>query len=162
MMALVLLVAGEVVGGNGQRMEAASQPVVVVQEVCLSLCHANAARVARKLAAALGRGNDAVVYADERTNRVFVVAGAATVRRATEIARRLDVKTDCCLHFVPLKNADAAWAVRGLRAALPLLDDDQEVHVTADTRTNAVIISGGEERAEAIKKLLRWLDGQGR
>jgi type II secretory pathway component GspD/PulD (secretin) len=161
MLGMVLLLASVVAGDDGQQVGPGRQPVVV-QAVCFSLCYADAGRVARKLTAALGRGNDIVFYADERTNRVFIVAGAVTVRRATEIARRLDVKTDCCLHFVPLKNADAGWAARVMRAALHLLGDDQEVHVTADERANTVIISAGEEKAEAIKKLLRWLDGQGR
>jgi type II secretory pathway component GspD/PulD (secretin) len=160
--AWVLTLAGVAAGGLNSATGAARQPVAVAQAVCFPLRYADAARVARKLTAALGRGNDAVVYADERTSRVFVVAGAATVRRATEVVRRLDVKTDCCLHVVPLKNADAAWAARGLRAILPLLGDDQEVHITADKGANAVIISAGEERAAALKKLLRWLDGRGR
>jgi type II secretory pathway component GspD/PulD (secretin) len=164
MTALVLMLAGVAAADGGMRIGAGSQPVKVAPDVCLPLRYTDAGRVARKLTAALGRDNDALVYADERTNRVFVVAGAATVRRAREIVRRLDVRTDCCLHVFPLKNADAGWAARGLRAALlllTLLGDDHEVYVGADKGANAVIISAGEERAAAIRKLLRWLDGQG-
>jgi type II secretory pathway component GspD/PulD (secretin) len=165
MTACVLLLASVVARDNGQQVGPGRQPVVVVQAVCLPLCYTDAASVAKKLTATLGGGNDGIFYADERTNRVVIVAGDVTAKRAAEIVRRLDVKTDCCLHVVPLKNADAAWAAKGMRAALlllTLLGDDHGVYVTADERANGVIISAGEERAEAIKKLLRWLDGQGR
>jgi type II secretory pathway component GspD/PulD (secretin) len=156
MLGMLLVLAGVTAGDGGlPRCE---------PDVCLPLKYVDAARVARKLTAALGRGN-AVVYSEQRTNRILVWGSAETARRAREIIRRLDVNNDGCLYIVALKKVDAARAVRGLRIGLrllKLLGDEREVHVTADERANAVILSAGEGQAAAIKQLLRWVDGLGR
>lgn len=129
-------------------------------EVRLYLCHVDASWAARRLTVALGGGAGAGFWGDKRTNALFFRATPEKARRAWEIIRRLDVPIG--FYIIPLRNADAAVAAQALAVAGPLLtlvSDGREVFVTADVRTNAVIISASEGTAEQLKRALRWLDG---
>lgn len=96
------------------------------------------------------------------SNVIMLTGRAAVVGRLTEMIHRLDIKDEEPEDVIPLANASAPEITRVLGGVLRSREEGQsgssEPRVTADERTNSVIISGPLAGREKIKQLIRRLD----
>jgi len=120
------------------------------------LVHIPADQAAARLTALLDRGTE--VYAEPKSNTLYIRAGAADRERAREYIRRVDVEVEA--RVVVVMAADPNRIVRTSRAVLAflaLLGDDRNAHV--------VLAGGGQvhvladpDKGRQVKALLQALD----
>lgn len=96
------------------------------------------------------------------SNVIMLTGRAAVVTRLTEMIHRLDIKNEPPEDVILLDNASAPEISRVLGSVLRNRGegppDGSESRVTADERTNSIIISGPSAGREKIKQLIRRLD----
>jgi general secretion pathway protein D len=107
------------------------------------------------------------ILPDERTNSLIVVANAQDIETVERLAKQLDIERPRGtnnVHVVYLKNAPAAETAKSLTGALTnlriagALEATQNVQVTADEGTNALIITASAQDFEVIAEIIEKLD----
>lgn len=107
------------------------------------------------------------ILPDERTNSLVVVANAQDTETITRLAKQLDIERPRGtnnVHVVYLKNAPAKETAESLSNALTnlriggALENIQNVQVTADEGTNALIITASTQDFEIIAEIIAKLD----
>ncbi|MCG3178706.1 MAG: hypothetical protein BIFFINMI_01035 [Phycisphaerae bacterium] len=136
------------------------------------LSHADASELADALhnlykASGAGRGGAAapevVFSADPQTNALIVRGDPQQLRDAEMLVRQLDTTSRASalvMKVFPLKNAkaqDVAEALKNSLAKMPS-DDARRVSIVADSRTNAIVLSGPTEESARISQLIDQLD----
>ena len=110
---------------------------------------------------------DIKILPDVRTNSLIVVANAQDTETISRLVENLDVQRPnraSNVHVVYLKNAQADEAAKSLTAALAnlkisgALEATQEVQVSADIGTNALIITASAQDYELIAEVIEKLD----
>jgi len=119
-----------------------------------------------------GRGgtttsNRVRILPDVRTNSLVVVANADDTETIKSLVEQLDKQRPTGasnVHVVYLKNAEAKTVADSLTKALAglkisgAIEATQQVHVTADEGTNALIISASAQDFAVIKQIVDKLD----
>lgn len=112
-------------------------------------------------------GNRTQVLPDDRTNSLIVVAGDQDVEMIQRLVAQLDVQRPTGMdnvHVTYLKNADANEVAPSLEAALAsmrltgAIDQTQQINVTANDSTNALIIVATPQDYEMISSIIEKLD----
>lgn len=109
------------------------------------------------------------VLADDRTNSLIVVANEQDVQTVAGLVEQLDVARPVGMdnvHVVYLKNADANEVSRSLERALTTmklagavpLTPQQQVQITPDASTNALVIVAPPSDFEVISQIIEKLD----
>ncbi len=107
------------------------------------------------------------IIADVRTNALIIQANPAELSRIRNLITQLDVerpKRTNNVHVVYLKNAPAKETAESLNQALTnlkitgALEASQNVNVTADVGTNALIVTALEQDFEVISGIVEKLD----
>jgi general secretion pathway protein D len=107
------------------------------------------------------------ILPDARTNSLVVVANAQETKTVEELVAQLDVQQPSNtgnVHVVYLKNATAKETAESLKAALSNLritgsiESTQNIQVTADEGTNALIITASPQDFEVISQIVEKLD----
>jgi len=109
------------------------------------------------------------ISADTRTNSILVSGDAVTRQRIRAIVKKLDVvkKKSGNVEVVPLKYADAekmVQIIQALNKATSVVGADaksivqQNDKISADSRTNSLIISGDEITRQRFRLIIRKLD----
>lgn len=107
------------------------------------------------------------ILPDVRTNSLVVVANALDTKDVEALVKELDVQRlgkSNNIHVVYLKNAEAKEAAASLTSALANLkisgaiEGAQQVQVTADEGTNALIIAASAQDYEVIADIIEKLD----
>jgi general secretion pathway protein D len=109
------------------------------------------------------------ISTDSRTNSLLVVANIKDTERIKSLAKQLDVERprgSNNVHVKYLKNAQAKEAALSLTAALANLKisgaignaSTQQVYVSADESTNALIITASAQDYEVINEIIEKLD----
>lgn len=107
------------------------------------------------------------VLPDVRTNSLIVVANEQDTEAIRALALQLDIdRPDVAnnVHVVYLKNAPAIETADSLNAALSNMSvigrssADQNINVTADEGTNALIITASKQDFEIVAKIIEKLD----
>ncbi|MHC4594449.1 MAG: type II secretion system secretin GspD [Planctomycetota bacterium] len=107
------------------------------------------------------------ILPDERTNSLIVVANAQDIKTIERLAEQLDIQRPRGtnnVHVVYLKNAPAVETAQSLTGALTnlrisgALEATQNVQVTADEGTNALIITASAQDFEVIADIIEKLD----
>lgn len=97
------------------------------------------------------------------TNVLIISDRAANINRLVKIIRDIDQASDTEVDVIPLQNASASEVVR----ILTMLEQKQakgaeaiteSVQLTADDRTNSVIVSGGRAARVRLRALISQLD----
>lgn len=97
------------------------------------------------------------------TNVLIISDRAANINRLVKIIRDIDQASDTEVDVIPLQNASASEVVR----ILTMLEQKQakgaeaiteSVQLTADDRTNSVIVSGGRAARVRLRALIAQLD----
>jgi len=110
---------------------------------------------------------DIKILPDARTNSIIVVANAQDTETIEGLIRQLDVQRPVGannVHVVYLENAQAKEVADSLTAALAnlritgALEGNQQVQVTPDEGTNAVIITASAQDFEVIAEIIEKLD----
>ncbi|MHC4536539.1 MAG: type II secretion system secretin GspD [Planctomycetota bacterium] len=110
---------------------------------------------------------DIKILPDIRTNSLIVVANAQDTETIDGLIRQLDIQRPVGtnnVHVVYLKNGQAVEVAKSLTAALSnlkiagALEATQQVHVTADEGTNALIISASAQDFEVLAEIIDKLD----
>ena len=110
---------------------------------------------------------DIKILPDIRTNSLIVVANAQDTETIDGLIRQLDIQRPVGtnnVHVVYLKNGHAVEVAKSLTAALSnlkiagALEATQQVHVTADEGTNALIISASAQDFEVLAEIIDKLD----
>jgi len=110
---------------------------------------------------------DMRILPDTRTNSLIVVANAQDTVAIESMAKQLDVQRPIGadnVHVMYLKNAQAKEAAESLAKALAnlrlsgSLETTQNIQVTADEGTNALIISASAQDYEVIAEIAQKLD----
>jgi general secretion pathway protein D len=118
----------------------------------LTIDHINAAQLVPILRPLVAQQGHLAAY--PTTNVLIISDRASNIRRIDRIISEMDKKVDSGIEIIKLKNAFAAEVVR-LITSLNVVSADQKVpaggriKVTADERTNSVLLSG--ERTERLK-----------
>jgi general secretion pathway protein D len=118
----------------------------------LTIDHINAAQLVPILRPLVAQQGHLAAY--PTTNVLIISDRASNIQRIDRIIGEMDKKVDSGIEIIKLKNAFAAEVVR-LITSLNVVSADQKVpaggriKVTADERTNSVLISG--ERTERLK-----------
>lgn len=109
----------------------------------------------------------AKILPDARTNSIVVVANAQETRSIEELVSQLDVQqpsNTSNVHVVYLKNATAKETAESLTAALSNLritgavEATQNIQVTADEGTNALVITASPQDFDTISQIVEKLD----
>ncbi|MEN6338047.1 MAG: secretin N-terminal domain-containing protein, partial [Phycisphaerales bacterium] len=109
----------------------------------------------------------AQVLPDDRTNSLIVIAGEQDVQTIRGLVEQLDIERPIGfnnVHVVPLKNADANEVSRSLDQALAgmklagAVDAAQQIQVTPDPSTNALVIAASPQDFEVISQVIEKLD----
>ncbi len=107
------------------------------------------------------------ILPDVRTNSLIVVANAQDTNTIERLAKQLDTERPRGtnnVHVVYLRNAQAADTAQSLTGALANLriagaiEGAQNVQVTADEGTNALIITASAQDFEVIAEIIQKLD----
>ena len=110
---------------------------------------------------------DMKILPDIRTNSLIVVANAQDTETIDGLISQLDIQRPVGtnnVHVVYLKNGQAVEVAKSLTAALSnlkiagALEATQQVHVTADEGTNALIISASAQDFEVLAEIIDKLD----
>jgi general secretion pathway protein D len=110
---------------------------------------------------------DMKILPDVRTNSLVVVANAQDTKTIERLAKQLDIQRPVGVnnvHVVYLKNAQAKETATSLTGALTnlriagALETTQQVQVTADEGTNALIIAASAQDFEVISGIVEKLD----
>jgi len=111
-------------------------------------------------------GTGIKILPDVRTNSLIVVANAQDTETIERLIIQLDVERPISannVHVVYLENAQAKEVAASLTAALAnritgALENTQQVQVTADEGTNALIITASAQDFEIIAGIIEKLD----
>jgi general secretion pathway protein D len=114
-------------------------------------------------------GNGPRVLPDDRTNSLIVIATEQDAQRVAGLIQQLDVERPAGmdrLHVVYLKNADANEVSRSLQQALNTmklagavpLTPAQQIQITPDSSTNALVIVAPPSEFEVISQIIEKLD----
>jgi general secretion pathway protein D len=107
------------------------------------------------------------ILPDLRTNSIIVVANAQDTEMIDALVTQLDIQRPIGtnnVHVVYLKNGQAVDVAKSLTAALSnlkiagALEATQEVHVSADEGTNALIIAASAQDFEVLAEIIDKLD----
>jgi len=107
------------------------------------------------------------ILPDVRTNSLIVVANAQDTETIERLVTQLDVQRTSRadnVHVVYLKNAQAGETAESLTGALAnlrisgALEATQQIQVTADEGTNALIIAASAQDFEVISEIIKKLD----
>jgi len=107
------------------------------------------------------------ILPDLRTNSLIVVANAQDTEMIDGLVTQLDIQRPIGtnnVHVVYLKNGQAVDVAKSLTAALSnlkiagALEATQEVHVSADEGTNALIIAASAQDFEVLAEIIDKLD----
>jgi len=107
------------------------------------------------------------IMPDERTNSLIVVANALDTETIEVLIRQLDIQRPIGtnnVHVAYLQNAQAKDVAESLTAALSnlkiagVLEATQQIQVTADEGTNALIIAASAQDYEVIAEIIEKLD----
>jgi general secretion pathway protein D len=110
---------------------------------------------------------DIKIMPDARTNSLIVVANAQDTEMIDGLIRQLDIQRPMGtnnVHVVYLKNGQAVDVAESLTAALSnlkiagALEATQQIHVTADEGTNALIIAASAQDYEVLAGIIDKLD----
>lgn len=102
-------------------------------------------------------GADGHLAAYGPTNRLIITDAAANIERLREIVDRIDRPAGRDIESVRLDHANAEEMVRVLTAMVGT-EDTGESRVSADARTNSVLIQGGEQARVELRALIADLD----
>src|SRR5437764_462518 len=129
----------------------------------VSVQHAPAQDLAQKLGEILQaqEKKPGKILADERTNKLIVIASEKSFAAVSDLLRQLDVPTgDSAVHVYTLENAKA----EDLAATLQSLSGSKktpaagEVKITADKNTNSLVVIAGQADWRNLVKLIERLD----
>ena len=107
------------------------------------------------------------VLADDRTNSLIIIAGEQDVEMITQLAKQIDIERPMGtnnVHVVYLKNGDANEVARSLETAMAstkltaAANPTQQIQITADKSTNALIIVAPPQEFEVISEIVEKLD----
>jgi len=110
---------------------------------------------------------DIKILPDIRTNSLVVVANAQDTETIEGLISQLDIQRPMGtnnVHVVYLKNGQAVEVAKSLTTALSnlqiagALEATQQIHVTADEGTNALIISASAQDYEVLAEIIDKLD----
>ncbi|MEN6426516.1 MAG: type II secretion system secretin GspD [Phycisphaerales bacterium] len=127
----------------------------------------------KSVAAQAGRSQAATatggpkILPDERTNSIIVIAGEQEAETVRDLIGQLDIERPVGMnnvHVSYLKNADANEVSRSLEQALASMkltgaaDTTQQIQVTPDPSTNALVIVASPQDFEVISQIIEKLD----
>ncbi len=123
--------------------------------------HVNAAQLVPILRPLLPQEGHLAAY--QPTNRLIVTDSAANIQRIMQIIDRVDRPVESDIDVVRLEHASASEVVRILGQLANQAQQGQEqpgarARLAADTRTNAVLISGSREERLRMRGLIANLD----
>jgi len=110
---------------------------------------------------------DIKILPDSRTNSLIIVANAQDTEMIDGLISQLDIQRPMGtnnVHVVYLKNGQAVDVAKSLTAALSnlkiagALEATQQVHVSADEGTNALIIAASAQDFEVLAEIIDKLD----
>jgi len=110
---------------------------------------------------------DMKILPDVRTNSLVVLANAQDTKTIAGLVKQLDIQRSSRasnVHVVYLKNAQAKETAETLTGALAdlritgAIEATQQVQVTADEGTNALIITASAQDFEVISEIIEKLD----
>jgi general secretion pathway protein D len=139
--------------------ESASGSQLVTRVVTVE--HVNSAQLVPILRPLLPQEGHLAAY--QPTNRLIVTDSAANIQRIMQIIDRVDRPIESDIDVVRLEHASAAEVVRILGQLASQAQQGQEqtgarARLAADTRTNAVLISGSREERLRMRGLIANLD----
>ncbi len=117
--------------------------------------------------AAAASGSGPRILPDDRTNSILVIAGEQETEIVSDLIAQLDIERPVGMnnvHVTYLKNADANEVSRSLEQALSSMrltgsnDVSQQVQVTPDPSTNALVIVASPQDFEVISQIVEKLD----
>jgi len=124
-----------------------------------------ASQAGRPQATAVGAGPR--ILPDDRTNSILVIAGEQEAETVRDLIQQLDIERPVGMnnvHVTYLKNADANEVSRSLEQALASMkltgtaDATQQIQVTPDPSTNALVIVASPQDFEVISQIVEKLD----
>ncbi|MEM7454946.1 MAG: secretin N-terminal domain-containing protein [Planctomycetota bacterium] len=139
-------------------VDAQEQPVLAMFE----LRHREAGELADMVVSILDK-DELSVQVDERGNRLIVAAKREVMARVRETIDLLDVipessrPPETMIRTYQLENADAAQVLEVI-GRLIVFDENTPVRLSADYRTNNIIVSGTPPELEFIGTLIQRLD----
>ena len=108
-----------------------------------------------------GAGGDVSIVASETANTLIVAAGAETMMLVKDLVSRIDqpdTAGERQIEIVPLSRGNAQEIARLVEQQFPTRGSQQGVRVSADVRTNALIISAPRLQYEQVAALVARLD----
>lgn len=120
--------------------------------------YVSAAELATLLQQFVPQGGQVVSHGP--SNSLILSDRASVVHRLEQIIARVDTASDARVEVIPLQHANAADLARTLTRLDANGTDNgpNAVRVMADTRTNAILLSGSKSRRLAMRTLITNLD----
>lgn len=139
----------------------------ILSEQVVQILQSNGAAVGVRGPNAKVVGSGPRILPDNRTNSLIAIASEQDIARVAEIVEQLDIRRPVGMdnvHVVYLKNADANEVALSLEQAMTsmrltgTIDGGQQVQVTPDPSTNALVISASPPDFEVLSRIIEKLD----
>ncbi|ARN75591.1 type II secretion system secretin GspD [Oceanicoccus sagamiensis] len=110
--------------------------------------------------------SEAVLTPYPATNALVMADHARNIQSAQDIVKQLDKASENSIELVTLKHADAVSVLQSLSALIPTGGAGaMDITVSADERSNSILLAGDPAKRNQFKKLIAQLDtplnGQG-
>lgn len=110
---------------------------------------------------------EAVINTFTPTNALVIADHISNIESAKQLIKELDRAGDSEIELVALQHADANSILQSLTALIPASNNQgkQQLSVSADERSNSILLAGDPAKRQQFKKLINQLDspvnGQG-
>lgn len=104
--------------------------------------------------------DEAQLAANTRTNTLIVSESAGNIERIAKMIARIDRDTTGVTEVIPVQHASASEIVSLVKEIEPDEQAGRRLLLTADERTNSVLLAGDPNRRSRVKALIKRLDDQ--
>ncbi len=108
---------------------------------------------------------EAVLTPYAATNALVIADHARNIESARRLIKQLDVASDTAIELISLKYADAQSVLQSLSALMTAGRSTTDLSISADERSNSILLAGDPAKRKQFKSLIEQLDtplnGQG-
>ncbi|NOQ15959.1 MAG: type II secretion system secretin GspD [Methyloprofundus sp.] len=92
------------------------------------------------------------------TNLIIISDSERNIYRLKQIIRTMDKSSNNNIDIIPLNKANANQVIKSLKSMMPKATSKDTIRISADTRTNSILLSGDSVERLRLKNIIQKLD----
>jgi general secretion pathway protein D len=92
------------------------------------------------------------------TNLIILSDSEKNIARLKQLIQSMDTSDNNDIDIIPLIKADANQVLKILKSMLPKVSGKSTIHLSVDTRTNSILLSGDSIEQNRLKNIIHKLD----